>query len=258
MKLSLITLLSASLLALATGCGKSSASSDKASGGDQATASNAVSCNMPDMGVCSEDPASEELGASMACSMFKGTFAKSACPADKRIGVCTEKKEANKEPGKKVYYLGNLSAPFVADAKKDCEENVLSPGGTFAAVAGVDDAAKAAAMPQPAQITGSCAINADKCDDYLGKGLTDDEHQNTCKELSGKWSTTPCGATKLVGTCRGSGVASRYYAGGPSSWKSADAQKDCEIMSGNHFFPAAGAAPATAPAAAPKKKTASR
>jgi len=256
MKLSLITLLSASLLVAATGCGKSS-SSDKPAGGDQAAASNAVSCNMPDMGVCSEDPASEELGASMACSMFKGTFAKSACPADKRIGVCTEKKEAGKEPGKKVYYLGNVSSPLVADAKKDCEENVLTPGGTFAAVAGVDDAAKAAAMPQPSQITGSCAIK-DKCDDYLGKGLTDDEHQNACKEISGTWSTTPCTATKLIGTCREAGTASRYYAGGPSAWKAADAQKDCEILPGGHYFPAAGAAAPAAPAVAPKKKTASR
>ena len=258
MKLSLIALVASGLLVTVSGCGKSSAGSDNAGGGGTAAApANAVSCMMEDMGVCSEDPASEELGASMACSMFKGKFAKAACPADKRIGVCTEKKEAGKEPGKKVYYLGNTTAPFVSDAQKDCTDNALSPGGTFAAVAGVEDAAKAAAMPQPSQITGSCTMSSgEKCEDYLGKGLTEGDHEGTCKELSGKWSQTPCGATKLVGTCRGSSSASRYYAGGPSAWKAADALKDCEIMPGSHFFPAAAAPPAAAPA--PKKKTASR
>ena len=259
MKLTLIALAASALVVTVTGCSKSSAGTDNAaaSGGGTTAQSNAVSCVMEDMGICSEDPASEELGASMACSMFKGKFAKTACPADKRIGVCTEKKEAGKEPGKKVYYLGNLSAPFVDDAKKDCTENPLSPGGTFAAVAGVDEAAKAAAMPQPSQITGSCTMaSGEKCDDYLGKGLAEGDHESTCKELSGKWSASPCGAVKLVGTCRGSSTASRYYAGGPSAWKATDAQKDCEIMSGSHFFAAPGAAAPAAPA--PKKKTASR
>lgn len=261
MKLSLIALVASGLLVTVAGCGKSSAGSDNANaaGGGSATPSNAVSCMMEDMGVCSEDPASEELGASMACSMFKGKFAKTACPTDKRIGVCTEKKEAGKEPGKKVYYLGNLSAPFVADAQKDCTDNPLSPGGTFAAVTGMEEAAKTAAMPQPSQITGSCTMpSGEKCDDYLGKGLTEGDHESTCKELSGKWSATACGATKLVGTCRGSSTASRYYAGGPSAWKSKDALSDCEIMPGNHFFAAPAAAAPPAAAAAPKKKTASR
>lgn len=258
MKLSLIALFALGSLGAVAGCSKSSGGTDTAgAGGGAAAASNVVSCTMEDMGVCSEDPASEELGASMACSMFKGKFAKTACAADKRIGVCTEKKEAGKEPGKKVYYLGNASAPLVADAKKDCEENPLSPGQTFAAVAGVDDAAKAAAMPQAAQITGSCTIK-DKCDDYLGHGLADGDRETSCKEVTGTWSTAPCSAAKLIGTCRESGMASRYYAGGPSAWKAADAQKDCEILPGGHYFPAPGApAPAAAPAA-PKKKTASR
>ncbi len=256
MKLSLIAVVASGLIVTVTGCSKSSAGSDNAAGSG-AAASNAVSCTMEDMGICSEDPASEELGASLACSMFKGKFAKTACPTDKRIGVCTEKKEAGKEPGKKVYYLGNLSAPFVSDAQKDCTDNPLSPGGTFAAVAGIEEAAKTAAMPQPSQITGSCTMSSgEKCDDYLGKPMMEGEHESTCKELSGKWSATACGATKLVGTCRGSSSASRYYAGGPSAWKATDAQKDCEIMPGNHFFP--GPAAATPAAPTPKKKTAAR
>jgi hypothetical protein len=259
MKISLIAVSASAGLLIAltalTGCGKSNgAGADKTAQGDDAKPA-AVSCMLEDEGVCMEDAPSEELGVGIACSMFKGKFVKTACPADKRIGVCNEVKDG-KPNGKKVYYLGNLQAPLVDDAKKDCVENPLKPGATFAAVAGVDEAAKAAAMPQPTQITASCAMSSgEKCDDYLGKGLTDDEHTNTCKDLSGKFATTPCSGVKLVGTCRSASTASRYYAGGPSRWNAGEAKKDCEIMPGSHFFPAAGQ---TTPQSSPKKKTASR
>jgi hypothetical protein len=257
MKISLIALSASAILVTAlTGCGKSSgAGADKASAqGDDAKPA-AVSCMLEDDGVCMEDAPSEELGINIACSMFKGKFVKSACPADKRIGVCNEQKDG-KPNGKKVYYLGNLQAPLVEDAKKDCTENPLKPGATFAAVAGADEAAKAAALPQPAQITASCAMaSGEKCDDFLGKGLTDDEHATTCGNLSGKLATTPCGTAKLVGTCRSASTASRYYSGGPSRWNAGEAKKDCEIMPGSHFFAAAGQ---TTPQSSPKKKTASR
>jgi hypothetical protein len=254
MKISLIAISASAILVTAvTGCGKSSGSA--AAAGDDAKPA-AVSCMLEDDGVCTEDAPSEELGISVACSMFKGKFAKAPCPTDKRIGVCTEKKDG-KSQGKKVYYLGNLQAPLVEDAQKDCTENPLKPGATWAAVAGVDDAAKTAAMPQPAQITASCAMpSGEKCDDYLGKGLTDDDHANTCKDLQGKFATTACAGAKLVGTCRSASSASRYYAGGPSRWNASEAKKDCEVMPGSHFFAAPGQ---SAPPAAPnKKKTASR
>ncbi len=198
-----------SCLLAVVACGKPGSSGAGPAG--SASVTNAVvpkggSCNEAKAGVCTEY-ADNPLGlAEGACKeMFKGTYAKNACPTDNVIGFCQRKDE------KEFYYFGNGVGAWVDDAKEDCEKNSLTPG-KFTATAGVDQAAKDKAIPAAANIAASCLHKDGTCDDITGR-LADLE-KSLCEDPSsgGKWTeNTPCPADNLIGSCVKHGKVARHY-----------------------------------------------
>src|SRR5687768_12781866 len=75
------------------------------------------SCNVDKQGIC-EEYADSALGlVEGACkSLLKGSYAKASCSTQNLMGICETKDE------KKFYYFGNAVAPWVSDAKEDCEK----------------------------------------------------------------------------------------------------------------------------------------
>jgi hypothetical protein len=243
---------SSSLVALAA-CGKpgSSTSGPAASATvTSAAAPKGGSCNEAKAGVCTEY-SDNPLGlAEGACKqMFKGTYAKNACPSDNVIGYCQRKDE------KQFYYFGNGVAPWVEDAKEDCEKNALTPG-TFAATAGAEQTAKDKAIPPAASIAASCAYKNGTCDDITGRLAELDTSLCDDPSFGGRWAeATPCAADNLVGSCVKRGKITRHYTAELKSGLDSEKGLTDDSQGGftkGHWYP--GAAAPAAKAASPSAK----
>jgi hypothetical protein len=240
------TVTSLTLAALAlVACGKSSSSSAGSTSSSATTTSagpapKGGSCLEEKAGVCTEYGDNPLGMAEGACtSMFKGTYQKTACPTADLMGVCERKDD------KQYYYFGNGVAPWVSDAKKDCEQNPLSPG-KWVPQPNAEQAAKDKAIPAASKIAGSCKKKDGSCDDIHGR-LADME-KSTCEELGGTYATTPCSTENLVGSCAKHGKVSRYYTDSLKTFSVKELTENCEdALSEGHYYPGP-AAPAAAAA----------
>ncbi|HEY8072643.1 MAG TPA: hypothetical protein VIF62_00995 [Labilithrix sp.] len=208
------------------------------------------SCNEAKAGVCTEY-SDNPLGlAEGACtSMFKGTYAKSACPQDNVLGFCLRKDD------KQYYYFGNGVAAWVDDAKEDCEKG-LSPG-KFTASPNADQTAKDKALS--GQITASCVHKDTSCDDSTGRLADLDKQLCEDPNFGGTWHDgQPCASADLVGSCVKHGHISRHYLSETKSGlvSAKGLQTDCEdSFTKGHWYPGPAAAQAAAPNKAAKGGT---
>lgn len=209
------------------------------------------SCNLEKSGVCHEY-ADSALGlVEGACTgMLKGTYAKAACSTQNLLGTCELKDE------KKLYYFGNSDAPWVSDAKEDCEKNAISPG-KFTPAPGAEETAKAKALPAADRIAGSCVKEDGSCEDHFGDML--DLSKSTCEQFGGKYSTTACPTDKLVASCLKHGKVERIYEKDLKERKMSELEDDCVKLAipFGHFYPdpnAKVAAPAAKAAGGAKAK----
>jgi hypothetical protein len=210
------------------------------------------SCNVEKQGIC-EEYADSALGlAEGACkSLMKGTYAKAACSTQNLMGVCETKDE------KKFYYFGNSVAPWVSDAKEDCEKNAITPG-KFTAQPNAEEQAKTKALPSPDKISASCTLSDGQCEDIIVDAL--DMEKSSCESSQGKYATSACPTAGLVGSCVKRGKVVRYYEKQLKTQKMSELQNWCDsngILFG-HFYPDPNApkAPAAAPAGKPAAKAA--
>jgi hypothetical protein len=208
------------------------------------------SCNVEKQGIC-EEYADSALGlAEGACkSLMKGSYAKAACSTQNLMGVCETKDE------KKFYYFGNSLAPWVSDAKDDCEKNAITPG-KFTAQPNAEEQSKTKAMPSSDKISAHCTEESGQCEDIIVDML--DMEKSSCESGGGKYATGACPTAGLVGSCVKRGKVVRYYTPALKSQKMTDLQTFCDsngILFG-HFYadPNAPAAPTGKPAAKPAAK----
>jgi len=217
------------------------------------------SCNVEKQGIC-EEYADSALGlAEGACkSLLKGSYAKAACSQTNLMGVCETKDE------KKFYYFGNSVAPWVSDAKEDCEKNAITPG-KFTAQPNAEETAKTKTMPDASKISASCMEESGQCEDIIVDAL--DMEKSSCESGGGKYATSACPTAGLVASCVKRGKVVRYYEKALKTQKMSELQTFCDsggILFG-HFYadpnapkaPAAGgggAKPAAKPASAKAKK----
>ncbi len=225
-----------------------------------------TSANMPKGGSCDEAKAGicteysdNPLGiAESACkSMFKGSYAKTSCPTANLMGVCEKKTDKGAAGDKEYYYFGNGIAPWVEDAKKDCENNVLSPGGKFTAQPNAEATAKEKGIPEAAKIVASCVKSDNTCDDIIGRMPELDK--SFCEDGGGKFNDgKACDSANLVGSCLKHGKVSRYFTANLKSQTMKELQSDCESgFSEGHWYQGPNA-PADKPAAAPAGKGAAK
>jgi len=208
------------------------------------------SCNVEKQGIC-EEYADSALGlVEGACkSLLKGSYAKASCSTQNLMGVCESKDE------KKFYYFGNSAAPWVSDAKDDCEKNAITPG-KFTAQPNAEEQAKQKALPSSDKIIASCNYG-DHCEDIIVDAL--DMEKSTCEQTQGKYATSACPTAGLVGTCVKRGKAVRHYEAALKYSKMSSLQTMCDsngILFG-HWYPdpnAAAAAAASPKAATPATK----
>lgn len=224
-------------------CGKPSGKGADPSGSATTTSGAAPkggSCLEDKAGLCTEYNDNPLGMAEGACtSMFKGTYQKSACPTADLMGVCERKDE------KEYYYFGNGAAPWLSDAKKDCEQNPLTPG-KFVPQPNAEQAAKDKAIPSASKIVGSCKKKDGSCDDIHGR-LADME-KSSCEDLGGTYATTACSSENLVGSCAKHGKVSRYYSDSLKLFTVKELTENCEdALSEGHYYPGP-AAPAAAAA----------
>lgn len=219
------------------------------------------SCTEEKTGVCTEY-SDNPLGiAESACkSMFKGTYAKSGCSTTNLIGSCQRKSESTGKPGdKEFYYYGNGVAPWLEDAKKDCENNPLFPGGKFTAQPDAEAKSKEKGIPEASHFSGSCVKSDNSCEDNFGR-LGGDGDKQICEDLGGKYSDKACDQTNLVGSCLKTGKVSRYFSANLKGSSMKNLQSDCEngFMTG-HWYPSPNAPADAKPAdAKPASKGAAK
>jgi hypothetical protein len=168
-----------------------------------------------------------------ACKLLEGTYGKAACPTADLLGRCDEA-----DGRKTYYYLGNSAAPWLSDAKRDCEENpVRSKPGKFSAQANVEDAAKQKAMPTADRIIASCNMG-DTCEDIILDPLK--MEKDTCEQVKGKWATTPCSQQDVAASCLHSGKVTRYTHKFMTFTKPSAVQNMCNsdsVLLWGHYYP---------------------
>ncbi len=211
------------------------------------------SCNVEKQGIC-EEYADSALGlAEGACkSLLKGSYAKAACSQQNLMGVCETKDE------KKFYYFGNSVAPWVSDAKEDCEKNAITPG-KFTAQPNAEEQAKTKALPAADKISNHCMEETGQCEDIIVDPL--DMEKQSCESGGGTYGAGACPTAGLVGSCVKRGKVVRYYEKALKSQKMSDLQTFCDsngILFGHWYADpnaptAAPAAKAAKPAAKAKK-----
>ncbi len=234
-------------------CGKPGASSNSSPAASATLTSAAApkggSCNEAKAGICTEY-SDNPLGiAESACKeMFAGTYAKAACPSENVLGYCTKDKG-----DKQYYYFGNGVAAWVDDAKKDCEQNPLTPGKfTVATTANIEQLAKDKALPTSDRIAGSCVHKDGSCDDVVGR-MAELEKQ-FCEDAGGKFGTTACSADALVGSCVKHGKVSRFYSANLKTNTVKQLTTDCEDSLGQgHWYEGPAAPKAAVKPAKPAK-----
>ena len=141
--------------------------------------------------------------AEAACKMFEGKYIPSACPTADVIGRCDDA-----DGQKTYYYAGNFIAPWVSDAKRDCEENpARTKKGKFTAQPNMEDVAKQKALPSTDKVIGSCQLS-EMCEDIFEDTLK--MEKDTCTQVQGKWATTPCPTADVAASCLKAGKVQRY------------------------------------------------
>ena len=227
-------------------CGKPSGDKPGQATTTSAKAPKGGSCMEENAGLCSEYNDNPLGMAEGACTgMFKGKYAKTACPTENLMGICEKKDE------KEFYYFGNSQGAWVEDAKKDCEKSITP--GKWIAQPNVEQAAKDKAIPAASHIAGSCTKKNGQCDDHHGRSLGDLAKSMCESGGDGTWATTPCPTAEVVGSCVKHGKVSRYYPAALKSSKVKELKTDCEdAISEGHWYPgpAAPANEEAAPAAA--------